>query len=56
LDKGSAGDWDSSGIFGPTVLIEGDKEKMWYSGYYLDYDEGDIDFAIGYATRDYYNE
>ncbi len=56
LEIGPAGAWDSSGIFGPTVLIDGYTEKMWYSGYYVDYDEGDIDFAIGYATRDYYGE
>lgn len=53
LEKGSIGEWDSSGIFGPTVIIDGDEEKMWYSGYYTD-NETFLDFAIGYAIRDYY--
>ncbi|MCP4229786.1 MAG: hypothetical protein GY771_06520 [bacterium] len=55
LERGYPGEWDSDGIFGPTVLISDNEEKMWYSGYFIDYDEGDIDFAIGYATRDYIN-
>jgi predicted GH43/DUF377 family glycosyl hydrolase len=53
LERGAPGEWDGDGIFGPTVVIGDDVQKMWYSGYRIDYDEGDIDFAIGYATRDY---
>ncbi len=56
LERGVSGEWDGDGIFGPTVIIDGYEQKMWYSGYRIDYDEGDIDFAIGYATRDCVNQ
>ncbi len=48
LKKGRAPAWDSWAIFGPTVLLDGEEYKMWYSGVNIDYQ--DVHLAIGYAT------
>ncbi len=48
LSKGTRPDWDWWGIFGPTVLLDGDVYKMWYSGVSIDL-QG-VHLAIGYAT------
>ena len=38
------GEWDEYGVFGPSVLYNGEEYEMWYSGI------GASDYAIGYAT------
>ena len=44
LDMGESGTWDDAGVTRPTVLFDGTKYRMWYSG-------GDGSYArIGYAT------
>lgn len=48
LKKGQAYAWDSWAIFGPTVLLDGDQYKMWYSGVNLDPQA--VHLAIGYAA------
>jgi len=48
LSKGKFRAWDRRGIFGPTVLLDGDTYKMWYSGVRID--RRGIHLAIGYAT------
>lgn len=50
LKKGSLPAWDWLGIFGPTVLLDGQRYKMWYSGFKIDL--RGVHFAIGYATRE----
>jgi predicted GH43/DUF377 family glycosyl hydrolase len=48
LRKGQVPAWDSWAIFGPTVLLDGDQYKMWYSGVNLDSEA--VHLAIGYAS------
>ena len=44
VDLGDGGDWDASGVVGPSVLFDGVSYKMWYGGY-----DGSH-YQIGYAT------
>jgi predicted GH43/DUF377 family glycosyl hydrolase len=44
LDIGASGTWDDSGVYESTVLFDGTKYQMWYSGY------GGSTVRIGYAT------
>ena len=45
LDLGASGTWDDSLVFAPTVLFDGAKYQMWYTG-----DDGSSRHRIGYAT------
>jgi hypothetical protein len=47
LDKGSIPAWDWWGIFGPTVLLDGDEYITWYSGVKIDF--RGVHLAIGHA-------
>jgi hypothetical protein len=40
-------DWESNSVIAPTVIIENNKVRMWYTG--VTVFEGGADFAIGYA-------
>jgi len=51
LKKGPLGAWDSTGVFGPTVLLENNEYNMWYSGFRINLDFS-VNFGIGYATND----
>jgi len=51
LDKGPLGEWDSYGIFGPTVLVDENEYKIWYSGFRVNIDFS-VNFGIGYATKE----
>jgi predicted GH43/DUF377 family glycosyl hydrolase len=42
---GSWGTWDSSALFGPSVIKDGETFKMWYGG------QGPTASQIGYATN-----
>jgi len=44
LDVGASGTWDDTEVFSPTILFDGTKYQMWYSG-----DDGP-NWRIGYAT------
>ncbi|KAA3614287.1 MAG: hypothetical protein DWQ01_00875 [Planctomycetota bacterium] len=50
LVKGSPPEWDWWAIFGPTVILDGDRYKMWYSGTAIDL-QG-VHLTIGYAESD----
>jgi len=55
LPKGPAGSWDSWVVSSPTVLLNGSKYKMWYSGAKID-ENYTMHFGIGYATNNIANE
>lgn len=48
LRKGRFRAWNRRGIFGPTVLFDGEQYKMWYSGVRVDV--RGVHLAIGHAT------
>lgn len=45
LDAGAPGEWDDSGVAYPTVVVDGDVERLWYAGY------SGSSWRIGYAER-----
>lgn len=45
FDPETPGTWDDSGVKDPYVVLDGDTERMWYSGF-----DGDV-WQLGYAER-----